>query len=354
MKPTPIPSPYNSSAPFPFASTSRIPPLDSPHVHFPPTPIMTKTATTHSRAMYDRRPIVVSPNVCELPERGERDLGDGDEGVAEESYFQLESPKMARARASPVFSETSQTFANTQDPPSMAPSESNSQRSSSRTRCHSHPDPLIRLPTAFNDNDNPAPATRVSHRPLLRRHTDPYPGSNSNPLGISQVPSLVSDHSSSDSDSDDPCLSPPLLQLQSISGVAEQPHGDGKGREEGMSHISLHFPGGLSTMPFPAANEADSSICTTKEAKLRPKRPNAGLKRRWNARRHFQGQFEDAVDDAHQYLYGFCQVEDSVGFNIMSGVDGQVVSSSDPHGHEDPCGFVGFYDRELEGCLGGF
>lgn len=63
-------SPEAASNPLPFSSCSRI--LDSPHVHFPPTPILTSTATTHSSYSYDRAPIVVSPNVCALPERGSR------------------------------------------------------------------------------------------------------------------------------------------------------------------------------------------------------------------------------------------------------------------------------------------
>ena len=70
----PLPHSYHDS-PLPFASSSRIPPLDSPHVHFPPTPVMTKISITHSPFSYDRAPIQVSPNVCALPERGERKVG---------------------------------------------------------------------------------------------------------------------------------------------------------------------------------------------------------------------------------------------------------------------------------------
>lgn len=53
----------------PFASCRN---LLSPHVHFPPTPTIASTQTTHSSSTYDRAPISVSPNSCELPERGER------------------------------------------------------------------------------------------------------------------------------------------------------------------------------------------------------------------------------------------------------------------------------------------
>ncbi|KAJ3536587.1 hypothetical protein NMY22_g5970 [Coprinellus aureogranulatus] len=58
------------AAPLPFSSSSTL--LDSPHVHFPPTPILTSTALTHSPNVYDRAPIRVSPNSCALPERGDR------------------------------------------------------------------------------------------------------------------------------------------------------------------------------------------------------------------------------------------------------------------------------------------
>ncbi|KAL0952084.1 hypothetical protein HGRIS_008720 [Hohenbuehelia grisea] len=57
-----------SGSPFPFASSA----MNSPHVHFPPTPSMASTHTTHSPNTYDRAPIVVSPNICSLPERGGR------------------------------------------------------------------------------------------------------------------------------------------------------------------------------------------------------------------------------------------------------------------------------------------
>ena len=49
---------YNSALPYP------------PHVHFPPPTSLTQTYPTHSGAAYDRAPIVVLPNDCELPERG--------------------------------------------------------------------------------------------------------------------------------------------------------------------------------------------------------------------------------------------------------------------------------------------
>lgn len=51
---------YNSALPYP----------PNVHVHFPPQTSLTQTFTTHSGATYDRAPIVVLPNDCELPERG--------------------------------------------------------------------------------------------------------------------------------------------------------------------------------------------------------------------------------------------------------------------------------------------
>ena len=69
-----LPSSYVSSEsasnPLPFSSCPNI--VDSPHVHFPPTPTLTSTEITHSSFIYDRAPIVVTPNVCALPERGGR------------------------------------------------------------------------------------------------------------------------------------------------------------------------------------------------------------------------------------------------------------------------------------------
>ncbi|KAH8825641.1 hypothetical protein DL96DRAFT_119949 [Flagelloscypha sp. PMI_526] len=54
----------------PFSSTSHLP---SPHVHFPPSPlIISSTHATHSPRTYDRAPIQVRTNVCAFPERGER------------------------------------------------------------------------------------------------------------------------------------------------------------------------------------------------------------------------------------------------------------------------------------------
>ncbi|ESK92388.1 hypothetical protein Moror_4565 [Moniliophthora roreri MCA 2997] len=69
------PSPSSCS----YSFESFPPPSLSPHVHFPPTPtIVSSTHMTHSSSIYDRAPIEVSPNSCELPERGGRVCGSPD------------------------------------------------------------------------------------------------------------------------------------------------------------------------------------------------------------------------------------------------------------------------------------
>ena len=72
LKPPPSPS-LTSTSPLPFPS-ARIPMLDSPCVHFPPTPTLAQIEITHSSFIYDRKPILVLPNACALPGRGERAL----------------------------------------------------------------------------------------------------------------------------------------------------------------------------------------------------------------------------------------------------------------------------------------
>lgn len=66
-------SPFRTPA-LPFSYTSGGGPTFSPHVHFPPTPGMSSTYPAYSPTTYDRKPIVISPNVVQLPRRGERRL----------------------------------------------------------------------------------------------------------------------------------------------------------------------------------------------------------------------------------------------------------------------------------------
>ncbi|THH27235.1 hypothetical protein EUX98_g6952 [Antrodiella citrinella] len=49
--------------PLPFSACG---PISTPHVHFPSTPGLTSTHAVYSPATYDRKPILVSPNICEL------------------------------------------------------------------------------------------------------------------------------------------------------------------------------------------------------------------------------------------------------------------------------------------------
>lgn len=73
MTPRPILKTCPTNGSFPSPSTALpFKFLHSPHVHFPPTPTLTDTQITHSPFVYDRAPIVVSPNTCQLPERGGR------------------------------------------------------------------------------------------------------------------------------------------------------------------------------------------------------------------------------------------------------------------------------------------
>lgn len=53
--------------------SSQRTPESQPHaVHFPPSPSLCSTFSAYSPSLYDRSPIVVSKNVCALPERGGR------------------------------------------------------------------------------------------------------------------------------------------------------------------------------------------------------------------------------------------------------------------------------------------
>lgn len=99
MSPRPILKQFSDSPDypiFPFSKTS-IPTSASssnssiPRVHFPPTPKLCQTYLTYSVKAYDRAPIVVAPNDCELPERGcpGRTYGASDDGVDRAyDYFQ--------------------------------------------------------------------------------------------------------------------------------------------------------------------------------------------------------------------------------------------------------------------------
>ncbi|KAJ3733686.1 hypothetical protein DFJ43DRAFT_1066264 [Lentinula guzmanii] len=67
-----------SQSPFRTSVTIVVSP-GSPHVHFPSSPGLTATYTTHSPNSYDRGAIVVSPNPLELPSWGSRIFSPGSE-----------------------------------------------------------------------------------------------------------------------------------------------------------------------------------------------------------------------------------------------------------------------------------
>jgi hypothetical protein len=56
------------SRPRPISSCR--PPATKRHVHFPPSPVLTRMCLAHSPSSYDRTPIAVEQNVCALPARG--------------------------------------------------------------------------------------------------------------------------------------------------------------------------------------------------------------------------------------------------------------------------------------------
>jgi hypothetical protein len=69
LKKEPSPSPRQAPPALPF---ENCPTVFSPRVHFPPTPcIVSSVHSADSPQTYDRKPIVVSPNACVLPGRGE-------------------------------------------------------------------------------------------------------------------------------------------------------------------------------------------------------------------------------------------------------------------------------------------
>ncbi|KAG6812429.1 hypothetical protein H0H92_002895 [Tricholoma furcatifolium] len=77
----------------------------TPHVHFPPTPTLAEIRATHSSFVYDRAPIVVGYNDCQLPERGGRDYSVYPEDAEahpfpDGSYF---DPRFSSIMAEPTY-----------------------------------------------------------------------------------------------------------------------------------------------------------------------------------------------------------------------------------------------------------
>lgn len=67
LSPSKTPRPILKQASSTLGSSMR-----SARVHFPPSPRLSTFQFTHSPQLYDRSPLVVQPNVCALPRRGER------------------------------------------------------------------------------------------------------------------------------------------------------------------------------------------------------------------------------------------------------------------------------------------
>ncbi|KAF6761372.1 hypothetical protein DFP72DRAFT_38976 [Ephemerocybe angulata] len=191
-------------SPFPFASSSTL--LDSHHVHFPPTPILTSTALTHSPNVYDRAPISVSPNNCALPERGCRVYGSDD------------------AQGSP--------------PTSTSPPES--------YFLPKRPEMMHSLQAWAVDGHH---SMLLQPSPSSARYTIPPP------------PSLIPDMSS-ESDDSDPCASPappsspkiPHVYVQYTSSSTPYPYGGGFSREQIDSSSNgfddAQLTSGLLALPF--------------------------------------------------------------------------------------------------------
>ncbi|KAF8636855.1 hypothetical protein AX17_003213 [Amanita inopinata Kibby_2008] len=95
LKQSPRPSPLPlSPSPFPFTSAFNSllsGSARSPHVHFPPSPSLFATYSTHSPITYDRGPIHVSPNPLDLPAWGDRVYSPSIDG------FKLSDPPKRRS-----------------------------------------------------------------------------------------------------------------------------------------------------------------------------------------------------------------------------------------------------------------
>jgi len=206
-------SSYATLNTLPFASSCHIPPLESPHVHFPPTPALSRIAMTHSSFSYDRRPIEISPNICELPERGERKLDD-------EDYDYFFQPHMYHSSC------------RSESLPSPNRSGARSASPSDRNRL-SHT-PIISYSTT---RLYPTPSGSALSTPE-RPHPEPAAGVYQLPYqsDTSVPPLLVSDVSSSDTDLE-------------TCGTPTEEVGAGEVAQPGIAHTSTYFPGGLSVGP---------------------------------------------------------------------------------------------------------
>ncbi|KAF5384804.1 hypothetical protein D9615_000940 [Tricholomella constricta] len=147
-----FPSP-STALPFKF--------LHSPHVHFPPTPSLADIQTTHSPFVYDRAPIIVSPNTCNLPERGGRvysafTMDEASAAPPKGSYFH---PRAYEACEPEHLNEPSRSLPDA--PPALISDFSSSSESEDSDVCASSP---VHLPT--HDFNIPPASRRDSIYPL--------------------------------------------------------------------------------------------------------------------------------------------------------------------------------------------
>ncbi|KZP29291.1 hypothetical protein FIBSPDRAFT_851673 [Athelia psychrophila] len=148
-----------TAEPLPFAYCSFE--LLSPHVHFPPTPTLVSTHTTHSSGIYDRAPITIAPNSCALPERGGRtytpaaDSGrQGQSSPFKGSYFHPKAYEACQPEASdavaslpPLIPDLSSSESDESDATVVTPPESDRALSPSvsiRFSTHSRHSPIPR------------------------------------------------------------------------------------------------------------------------------------------------------------------------------------------------------------------
>ncbi|KAF8167183.1 hypothetical protein B0H34DRAFT_3957 [Crassisporium funariophilum] len=187
---------FESSSPLPFATCPSM--LDSPHVHFPPTPTLTSTEITHSPFIYDRAPIIVTPNTCALPRRGDRKLFGGGN-----------SPCLSPNAAKGGYFHPRAFEADKREPESLLLSTDSGTCSRRRkaTRDHQHdiyhaliPPPLVFDHSSESDSDmcGSPPALSVSSIPHISVHFAPRNNSTA-PAGprSNAYPSTLLSHAQS-------------------------------------------------------------------------------------------------------------------------------------------------------------
>jgi len=164
----------STNTPLPFAWCK--PNLLSPHVHFPPTPSMASTQATHSSSTYDRAPIAVTPNSCELPERGGRVYSPGyvqpASQVAADDYFDPLSFKACTGPVTnvpPLIPDVSSSSCSESDESDEYSSPSNSSPNMSFSPNHTS---LYSLPSPFSQEEFAYALSFLPHPPSLVKDND--------------------------------------------------------------------------------------------------------------------------------------------------------------------------------------